>query len=119
MAQSLTPTTERERNLETFTLIWLDASVNVSEHCRSTQQQLRRIIDYLILFDDVRACLTYIRNQSNTSRIIVITSGRFGRIIVPQLIESRQIVSIYVYCADRKANLEWSISYNKVITFHG
>ena len=46
------PFQTHDDNLETFSLVWLDAQVNTTEDNRQTQQKLRQIINHLKTFDD-------------------------------------------------------------------
>jgi hypothetical protein len=51
---------------------------------------------------------------STYDRIILIVSGRLGQIIVPEIVQYRQITSIYVYCMNKEANEKWAKQFNKV-----
>jgi hypothetical protein len=103
-----------EENLETFSLIWLDASVNDSGENIDAQQQLRTSINFLKTFEDSDRCEEYIRSKAKDDRIVLITSGRLGQIIVPRIHSLRQITSIYVYCKDKKINEAWANQFKKV-----
>ncbi len=104
MTTSVIKKTQKNENLETYCLIWLDASVNGSQENIQAQQQLRSSINYLLTFQDDQQYLQYIDSVPKDDRIVLIVSGRLGRIIVPQIVQLRQIISIYVYCMDKKAN---------------
>jgi hypothetical protein len=110
-------TSKVTENLETYGLLWLDASVNSLQENIQAQQQLRSSINHLLTFEDDQQCLQYIQSAPKDDRIILIVSGRFGRIIVPQIVQLRQIISIYVYCIDEKANEQWTLHFSKVSTF--
>jgi hypothetical protein len=101
-------------NLETFSLLWLDAQVNSTEDNRKTQQKLREIINHLKTFDDQNQCKQYIQSLSPQDRLVLIVSGRCGRQLVPQIHQLPQLSSIYVYCMDQKANEEWAKDFIKV-----
>jgi len=103
-----------EENLETFSLLWLDASVNDSQENIDAQQQLRTSINYLKTFEDGDKCEEYIRSVPKDDRIVLIISGRFGEIIVPRIHSLRQISSIYVYCKDKKRHEAWANEFKKV-----
>ncbi len=105
------------KNLETYGLIWLDASVNNSQENIQAQQQLRASINHLLTFEDAQLCLQYINSLPKDDRSVLIVSGRSGRIIVPQIVHLRQIIAIYVYCMDKKANEQWALHFSKVSTF--
>ncbi|CAF3749135.1 unnamed protein product [Rotaria sp. Silwood1] len=44
----------------------------------------------------------------------MVVSGQLGRKIVPTIHSLRQVISIYVYCFDKKRNEEWACKYAKV-----
>jgi hypothetical protein len=117
MAASVINKTQKDENLETYCLIWLDVSVNSSQENIQAQQQLRTSINYLLTFQDDQQCLQYIHSLPKDDRIVLIVSGKSGRIIVPQVVQLQQIVSIYVYCMDKKANEQWALHFSKVSTF--
>lgn len=114
---SLVKSFDSEENLETFSLLWLDASVNNCQENVDAQHQLRTSINFLRTFEEVDQCEAYIRSKSKDDRIILITSGRLGQIIVPQIHSLRTLSSIYVYCKDKKLNEAWANQYKKVSSF--
>ncbi|CAF2648846.1 unnamed protein product [Rotaria sp. Silwood2] len=65
-------------------------------------------------FQDVKQCQEYIEKQSQKGRLIMIVSGRLGREIVPSIHKLRQVISIYVYCMDKKSNEQWARNFAKV-----
>jgi hypothetical protein len=102
-----------DKNLEIFSLIWLDENVNVKD-TRDTEQKLRSIINHLKKFQDVKQCQQYIEQRSKKDRLILIVSGQLGREIVPSIHNLRQVMSIYVYCMDKKNTREWACKFAKV-----
>ncbi|CAF4371390.1 unnamed protein product, partial [Rotaria sordida] len=91
------------QNLEIFSLIWLDASEHVQD-IRNTEPKLRSIINNLKKFQDVKQCQKYIEEQSQKDRLLMIVSGPLGQEIVPSIHILQQVISIYVYCKDKKIN---------------
>jgi hypothetical protein len=114
MASSVITTTQKDENLETYCLIWLDASVNSSQQNIDAQKQLRASINHLLTFKDVDGCFECISSVPKDDRIVLIVSGKLGRIIVPKIIQFRQVISIYVYCMNKIANEEWAKDFPKV-----
>jgi hypothetical protein len=102
-----------DKNLEIFSLIWLDENVNVKD-TRDTEQKLRSIINHLKKFQDVKQCQQYIEQRSKKDRLIIIVSGQLGREIVPSIHNLRQVMSIYVYCMDKESNEQWACKFAKV-----
>jgi hypothetical protein len=104
-----------DQNLEIFSLVWLDVSVNSSKENIDVQQQLRTLIKHLKTFDNSNDCLQYIRNTSKQNQIILIVSGHLGQEIVPRIHRLKQIAFIYVYCMNKEKNEQWAQKYSKVI----
>ncbi|CAF1167147.1 unnamed protein product [Adineta steineri] len=105
-----------DKSLEIFSLIWLDANINVKE-TRGTEQKLRSIINHIKKFQDIKQCQQYIEQRSQQDRLILIVSGRLGREIVPDIHQLRQVISVYVYCMDEKSNEQWTFKFSKVKFF--
>jgi len=105
-----------DKYLEIFCLVWLDKDVNV-KGTRNTEQRLRSIINHLKKFQDVQQCQQYIEQRSQRDRLVLIVSGHLGREIVPAIHKLRQVISIYVYCMDKKSNEQWGSNFTKV-TFY-
>ncbi len=103
-------------HLEIFSLIWVD-TLEDNEEIRTTEKKLRKIINHLKRFDNVKQCQQYIEQTSQNNRLILVVSGRCGRELVPIVYQCQQITSIYVYCMDRVSNEKWSRSYTKVKLF--
>jgi hypothetical protein len=95
-------------------LIWLDASVNGNEKNKQTQQDFQSIIYNFRAFEDPNQCQKYISSVPSHGRIVLITSGQFGRQLVPQIHNLQQLLSIYVYCMDKEANEAWAKNFTKV-----
>lgn len=96
---------------ELFCLLWLDSNPDESQ---DTEQKLRSVINHLEKYQNIPQCQRYIRQTSIADRVVLITSGRLGREIVPTIHHLRQIISIYIYCMDKKANEQWSSNFSKV-----
>ncbi|CAF1113659.1 unnamed protein product [Adineta steineri] len=102
-----------DKSLEIFSLIWLDANVDV-KGTRETEVKLRSIINHIKKFQDVKQCQHYIEQTSQKDRLVIIVSGRLGQEIVPYIHQLRQVISIYVYCMDKKNNEQWALKFTKV-----
>ncbi len=114
MATSTINPGQKDENLETYSLVWLDASVNSSKENIAAQKQLRASINHLLTFENEQQGLEYIHSLPKDDRTVLIVSGKLGRIIVPKIVQLRQIISIYVYCMDKKANEQWASQFSKV-----
>ena len=100
-------------HLEIFSIIWLDENVNAIES-QETEQKLRSIINYLKRFQTIQQYQQFIEQTKEKDRLILIVSGKMGQDIVPWIHHLRQVISIYVYCMNRKKHEEWALKYKKV-----
>jgi hypothetical protein len=103
-----------EHNLETFFLLWLDASVNSLPEKIKIQPQFRALINQLRTFEDENECERYIRSSSSDDRIVLIVTGQLGRQLIPRIHQLRQVCSIYIFSMDRKKHSIWINQYTKV-----
>jgi hypothetical protein len=106
--------TQKGSNLETFSLIWLDAAVNSTKENIDTQQRLRSSINHLKTFENDVECEKYIRSVFKEERIVLIVSGHLGHEVVPRIHQVRQISAIYVYCMNKNKNEQWAKHFTKV-----
>ncbi|CAF3676986.1 unnamed protein product [Rotaria sordida] len=106
-------TNANDSNLETLCLIWLDANVNV-KYIQDTERQLCSIINRFKTFQNVEQCQKYIERRSQQDQLVIVTSGRLGQVIVPSIHKLRQVLSIYVYCTDKKSNKKWADKFSKM-----
>ncbi|CAF1092564.1 unnamed protein product [Adineta steineri] len=102
-----------DKYLEIFSLIWLDANVDVKDN-RDTEVKLRSIINHIKKFQDIEQCEQYIDQTSQKDRLILIVSGPLGQEIVPSIHQLRQVISIYVYCMDKNSNEQWVHKFSKI-----
>lgn len=101
-------------NLEIFSLIWLDLSTNNIHENIDIQQQLRTIINYLKLFEDIDDCEQYIRSLTTDDRIVILINEKFALEFISRIHELRQIISIYIYSTDNNEDYQWIEQYKKV-----
>jgi len=112
-----TPTTsidKHDNNLETYSLIWLDSTVNQAKEYVETQNKLRQLFNHLKIFDNVEQCTSFIQSVPKDDRIIFITNDQFGQEILPQIHLLRQIFVIYIYDPDHRQNNNWTRNFEKV-----
>jgi hypothetical protein len=109
-------TRQSNNNLKTYSLIWLDASVNFEENIHA-QQKLRLLTNYLQTFDELDQCEKYIQSVSSQDRIVLIINDDLSSRLIPQIHQFQQVNSIYIYCLDKDFNQKRIQQYNKVIQF--
>ncbi|CAF0951271.1 unnamed protein product [Didymodactylos carnosus] len=106
-----------EKNFETFALIWCDLNATKAEDKLQIQVQLRKAMNYIKTFDNVKNCEHWLRCRQVTSsceKFILIVSDNCGHEIIPQVYELPQLVAIYVFCINKENNENWNERYEKV-----
>jgi hypothetical protein len=101
------------KNLESFTLIWCDTDVNLTEENRQMQTELRKSINFLKIFESDQECKQYIQQQTE-QKIVLIVSDRTGKMLIPQIHNCTQVVAIYYYEYSNEKQLQWLDVYKKV-----
>ncbi|CAF1346909.1 unnamed protein product [Didymodactylos carnosus] len=57
-------------------------------------------------------------NEHSDNRIFLITSGTFGKEIVPQIYDIEHLGQIFVFCGNIQSHLEWAIDFiDKTLMF--
>jgi len=82
----------RERgNVEYFILVYLNSTYPDD----SIIKQLRSLVNFLKIFDDIDDCIAFINNISN-EKVIFISSNSFSSSILPRIEDLQQIFTIYI-----------------------
>jgi hypothetical protein len=98
----------RTQNFDTHTLVWLDKCV---DNCQ-IHMELRSIIDYVHVTDNIDSCTNYITNSQE--QVCLILSDQYGPKIMPHIHHLRQLNSVFVYSKDKILNETWTKEYSKV-----
>ncbi|CAF1072490.1 unnamed protein product [Rotaria sp. Silwood1] len=95
-------------------IVWLDS--NSTDSASSFLSKLRNY-QYVQIFTEVHACLSYI-NSHLEQTIILITSGSFALQIVPLIYDSANVLITFVFCASIKTYTNWAMDYcDKLMMF--
>lgn len=108
------PSSLLKHNLETFSLVWLNAAVNETQENIDAQLELRSSINVWQIFQEKDECIQHILSIPKGDQVILIVSGKLGKIVVPKIHDLHQLWSIYIYCIDKERNREWSSDFTKV-----
>ncbi|CAF1401436.1 unnamed protein product [Adineta steineri] len=86
-----------QRNLENFLIIWLNPNIHSIEDDKLTslKNQLRRTVNYLRIFDQLKPCVEYI-NEIVDEKIFLILSASLCQEVLPIVADLEQIISIYI-----------------------
>ena len=114
---STTTTTEsaaRPQQIQTFLLIWVDANARSSTlDTQETLKHLRTIVNDVKLVDQPDECL-HILEQMPNKQSFVITSGFFGKELVPRIHDIAGLDAIYIFCGNKQYHEQWSRVWRKV-----
>lgn len=100
-------------NIETFACFWLDQDVPKTKIGQEIQIELRKIIPYLQMFENLSECEKQIRNTTQ-EKIILIASNILAQQIVPCIHDLSQFRACYVFYQGHPVNKQWIASYSKV-----
>ena len=103
-----------DRNLETYCLVWLDDSITKSKESLQTQEYLRASINHLLIFEDHHLCLQFLQSLPLDERAIFILIHRHSLTIMPQIVQLRQIISIYIYSSNLNIHQYWIQNFPQV-----
>ena len=103
------------RNFELYTLVWCQTDVEKIDE--TIIFKLRQAINYLLTFQSVIECQKYLETSlNNDERIILIVSNNSAKILLTELHELEQIVTIFIFPTNTNDNETKTLikNFNKV-----
>ncbi|CAF3375458.1 unnamed protein product [Rotaria socialis] len=107
---------DREKiNLESHQLVWLDPTVdrNQESDALASLENLRKIVDYTKLFNNVEQCQQFIE-QTKVTTTFITTSDDLGEQLVSNVYNLKNVYSIYIYNTTNNYQQEWISNYSKI-----
>ncbi|CAF3605598.1 unnamed protein product [Rotaria socialis] len=107
---------DNRRNLETFTLIWLEFNINIATNdIHFVQKKLRQAINRIITFNDISKLDDWLQKDHGSDKIVLIISGGFER-EWQGVIERSNNVSrlVYVYIFSEMITVDFKETFVKV-----
>ncbi|CAF1256756.1 unnamed protein product [Didymodactylos carnosus] len=102
-----------DNNLESFILIWLDAELDETNN--DDLRQLKRIVNSLKTYDNVKDCINYILSiDGYNERVLLIISGSFGKRSMSDIHDIAQIDFIYIFSPMKTKYEELTKQYKKI-----
>jgi tetratricopeptide (TPR) repeat protein len=115
---SSTTTLNRQRIVQNFLLIWMDASIDQSKKdCQNTLAQLRNIVNDVHLFTDPDQCVDFLSDIKDMNAFII-ADGSLGQHTIPLMHDIPQLDSIYIFCGNKSRHEEWAKKWTKVKGVH-
>lgn len=105
-------------SVEDLMIVWLDS--NKLESDKDMEEglcQLREIINSVKFFRNPDECSNFFLDIADKI-IFLVVSGSDGRTLIPTVAENPQLNSIYIFCINVSANMQWSKEYYKVKGVH-
>ena len=97
--------TELPKNNEDYQLIWLDGALTQSSYARPIEEMLRSLSKNVQFYTDVNKCIQLISNVS-IKHILLVISGSFAHIVLPQIHKRECIRSVFIFCEVREFYLD-------------
>jgi tetratricopeptide (TPR) repeat protein len=117
-AGSATTTHNRQRIVQNFLLIWVDASIDQSQKdCQNTLAQLRNIVNDVNICTESEQCIQSLKGIDK-EKAFIIASGALGQDLVPNIHAMPQIDAIYIFCGNKPRHEEWTKKWDKVKGVH-
>jgi tetratricopeptide (TPR) repeat protein len=117
-AASSTTTHNRQRIVQNFLLVWVDASIDQSKKdCQNTLAQLRNIVNDVNICTEPEQCIQYLNNIDN-EKAFIIASSALGQYLVPNIHAMPQVDAIYIFCGNKSRHEEWTKKWDKVKGVH-
>ena len=92
----------RRINCEQVTLIWLDPQIGqksaFSSDLRQTEQILRELNDYVLLFSNSSDCFTHIESIRHETVVLIVAGSSASPDLLTRLHKLRQLDSIFIFC---------------------
>ena len=102
----------RQRTVENFLLVWLDANIEQSNRDKCFVS-LRGVINEVNFFAELDQCVQFLLGIDQ-EKVFVLISGSLGEQLVPIIHALPQIEGIYVFCLKKDLHEVWTKRWIKV-----
>ncbi|CAF3526531.1 unnamed protein product [Rotaria socialis] len=102
-----------ETNRENITLIWFDSKIGEMNSMADRMKSLREINDYVLAYNNIEECISYIKSVTD-EKLFLITSEIWATILLPPIIDLKQLESVFIYCTWREENLDLMERFSKI-----
>jgi tetratricopeptide (TPR) repeat protein len=108
----------KQRILQNFLLIWVDANIDPSkEECQNTLAQLRTVVNDVHLFTDPDQCVDFLTDIEDMNAFLI-AGHSLGRNIIPFMHDISQLDAIYIFCDNKYPHEEWTKKWAKIKGVH-
>jgi hypothetical protein len=96
------------QTVQNLLLIWLDKNINDnSADCRSTVNQLRRVVNSINTFTDVDQCVDFL-TDIYPANVCIIISGVLCQTVVPLIHDVAQLDTVFIFSENDTEHEQWA-----------
>jgi hypothetical protein len=115
---SSTTTHNKQRIIQNFLLIWMDASIDPSKKdCQNTLAHLRNIVNDVHLFTEPDQCVDFLTDIKDIHAFLI-ADGSLGQHIIPIMHDIPQLDTIYIFCDNKSRHEKWTKKWSKIKGVH-
>jgi tetratricopeptide (TPR) repeat protein len=108
----------RQRIVQNFLIIWVDANIDESKQdCQYTVAQLRSVVNDVNIFTQPDECIQFL-NGLQDEKVFVIASGALGQHLVPDIHDLPQVDGIHIFCGNPSRHEQWTKEWMKIKGIH-
>jgi hypothetical protein len=115
---SSTTTRARQRIVQNFLLVWMDAKINQSNaDYQNALAQLRNVVNDVHLFTEPDQCVDFLTDIKDMNAFLI-ADGRLGQQIIPHMHDIPQLDAIHIFCGNKSRHEEWTKKWAKIKGVH-
>ena len=108
----------RQRIVQNYVLVWVDAGIDQSnKDNQNTLAQLRSVVNDVTICTQSDQCIQFL-NSIDDEKAFVIISGSLGQHLVPDIHAMPQLDAIYIFCRDKSRHEQWAQNWTKIKGVH-
>ena len=111
-------TSPRQRIIQNFLLIWIDAGIDQSnKDCQNTLTQLQNVVNDVNIFTQPDECIDFL-TEVDDMKAFLIVAGTLGQQILPLIHDIPQLDGVYIFCSNKSSHEQWAKTWIKVKGIH-
>ena len=104
----------KERVVQNFILVWVDANINESsKDCQNSLNELRKVVNYINIYTQSDRCIKFLKAIEN-EKVFVIVSGSLGEHLVHDIHNLQQVDAIHIFCRNISRHEKWTKAWKKI-----
>ncbi|CAF1321102.1 unnamed protein product [Adineta steineri] len=104
----------RQRMIENYLLVWVDASIDeANKDCQNTLTQLRAVVNDITMCTQPNECMEFFDKFKDETSFLI-TSGSLGQHLVPEIHGMPKLDAIYIFCDNISYHQQWTENWKKI-----